>query len=126
MLIEEVLRTNPSILTQIQYSEVWRNYLNGNISPHNMVYGEIPAKLGIDEFQKNNPELFAKIQNSPTFQRTVSGEETTYSDQKNIIQIILAQEMILQENPHVRAKLKQYGYSSGSIYTSDWREGKEN
>jgi hypothetical protein len=84
--IEEVLISNPAILTQIQYSGVWRNYLIGVTPPHNILYGEIPAMQQIDEFRKKNPNILAQIEWSPMFQKKSDGEELTYTEQKSIIE----------------------------------------
>ncbi len=70
----------------MQYRDTWHDYLSGSIPPHNIVYGEIPAMLSIDEFSKKNPNLFSQIQKNPMFQKTLDGKEPTFSEQKSIIE----------------------------------------
>ena len=55
-----------------------------------------------------------------------NGVDLTYSEQRSIIEGILTQEKIIQDNPTLRAKFEQYGYTKSTIYTSDWREGRQN
>ncbi len=125
VLIEETIKSDPSILMRMQNSESWRNYLSGSVPPHNIAYSEIPAMLSIDEFSKQSPALFSRIQRNPMLS-TTNGIEPTYSEQRSIIEWILTQEKIIQDNPTLRAKFEQYGYTQSAIYTSDWREGRQN
>ena len=125
VLIEETIKSDPSILMRMQNSESWRNYLSGSVPPHNIIYGEIPAMLSIDEFSKQSPVLFSQIQRNPMMSPT-NGVDLTYSEQRSIIEGILTQEKIIQDNPTLRAKFEQYGYTKSTIYTSDWREGRQN
>ncbi len=124
-LIEEAIKSDPNILMQMQNSGSWRNYLSGTIPPHNIIYGEIPAMLSVNEFSKQNPEVFAQIQRNPMFQGTTIGWEATFSEQKSIIEWMLVQEKIIKNNPTLRAKFEQYGYTQSTIYASDWREGRQ-
>lgn len=125
LLLEETIKSDPSILMWMQYRDMWRDYLRGSIPPHNIVYGEIPAMLSIDEFSKKNPNIFSQIQKNPMFQKTMDNKEPTFSEQKSIIEWILAQEKTIQENSTLRSKFEQYGYTQSSIYTSDWRDGNQ-
>ena len=125
VLIEETIKSDPSILIRMQNSESWRNYLSGSVPPHNIAYSEIPAMLSIDEFSKQSPTLFSQIQRNPML-NTTNGIKPTYSEQRSIIEWILTQEKIIQDNPTLRAKFEQYGYTQSAIYTSDWREGRQN
>ncbi len=123
--IEEMIKLDPSILTRMQSWDTWRNYLNGSIPPHNILHWEIAAMLYMDEFSKKNPHIFIQIQRNPMFQRTVDNKEATFSEQRNILEWILAQEKIIQDNPNIRAKLEQYWYTLSSVYSSDWRDGRQ-
>jgi hypothetical protein len=125
VLIEETIKSDPSILMRMQNSESWRNYLSGSVPPHNIAYSEIPAMLSIDEFSKQSPALFSRIQRNPMLS-TTNGIEPTFSEQRSIIEWILTQEKIIQDNPTLRAKFEQLGYTQSAIYTSDWREGRQN
>lgn len=84
--IEEILISKPTILSQIQYSGVWHKYLSGDVPPHNILYGEIPAMQQIDESRKKNPDILSQIERGPMFQKTSSGEELAYTEQKSIFE----------------------------------------
>lgn len=123
--IEEALKSDPNILRQMQYKAIWQKwYLTGEVPPHNILHGEIPAMQSIEMFRKQDPQVFSQIQSNPMFQRTVSGEETTFSEQRSIIEWMLTQQKIVQDNPNIQAKLAQYGYNADSVYAGNWQWGQ--
>lgn len=79
----------------------------------------------IDESRKKNPDILAQIERGPMFQKTSSGEELAYTEQKSIFEWMLAQSKILQDNPNIRTRFEQYGYTQASIYMSDWRDSQQ-
>jgi hypothetical protein len=85
VLIEETIKSDPSILMRIQNSESWRNYLSGYVPPHNLIYGELPAMLTVDQFAQKHPAIYAQIQKNPMLSST-NGIEPTFSEQRSIIE----------------------------------------
>lgn len=116
LFIENELERNPTLLTKLQYTEMWHCYIRGDIPPSNIAHGEIPAIHFIDEFQKNNSITFGKIESDPMFYKNDKWEETTFSERRNIINGVIKTEEFLQANPSVLAKLSQYWYSQNDIY----------
>lgn len=114
--IENALERNPTLLTKLQYTEIWHWYIRGDILPNDIMYGEIPAIHFIEEFQKNNATAFGKIESNPIFYKNERWEETTFSERSNIINGVIKTEEFLQANPLVLAKLSQYWYSQNDIY----------
>lgn len=119
-LIEQAFQENPWMLMKIQYSNIWRQYLSGIIPPHNVIYWEIPAIISLDDFSSKYPDIFDKIKKNPLFQVAENGEETTFSQQKSLIDGILINIKSLQNNPSLQAKFAQYWYWIDDLYTSSW------
>ncbi len=65
--MENEIQKNPALLVKLQSTEVWRAYIRGDVLPHDIAYGEIPALTFIDEFQKNNSNTLEKIERNPFF-----------------------------------------------------------
>jgi hypothetical protein len=116
LFVENELERNPALLTKLQYTEMWRWYIRGDIPPSNIAYGEIPAIHFIEEFQKNNSTTFGKIESNPIFYKNDNWEETTFTERNNIIVAIMKTEEFLQKNPSVLNKLSQYWYSLNDVY----------
>lgn len=116
LFVENEIQKNPALLVKLQSTEVWRAYIRGDVLPHDIAYGEIPALTFIDEFQKNNSNTLEKIERNPFFYKNDKWDETTFSERSGIIKNTITNEEFLRKNPNILEKLEQYWYTIEDLY----------
>lgn len=121
--IEVILSENPGFLERIQNESWWQKYLRGNISPSDMLIGNMASLLYLQDFERENPEFYAKIQKSPLWNRWIQyGEDYMVMWQQDLVISASLRIQQIHTEPWLREELARFWFSEKDIFTDDWSE----